>query len=379
MKTANGKIIVLASVLLASTPGVAPAQDPVQVAPETYKVVLDTPRVRVLEIKLPPGGKSPMHSHPAFIIYSFNANKTKFTLPDGTTREVSMKPGEIAWSEATSHAAENVGGTAAHILNIELKEPPAKTKISLQSRMDPVRVNPGKYKAVFENERVRVLEYRDKPGDKALMHSHPDHLVYALSDLQRRFTFPDGKTADLRQEGGSAVWVNAETHAGENTGQTDTHVLIVELKDQPAAHTSSASSASAGAMSVRFQDAKWEKMLPELEKDSPEISILRVDPKTQAAQLLIRTPAAMHVPKHWHAANETHTMIIGTATFECDGERVTLGPGSFNYIPGKMVHQAWTSAGSVVFITVDHAWDINWVEGPPKASDVGVAPPDPAK
>ncbi len=126
---------------------------------------------------------------------------------------------------------------------------------------------------------------------------------------------------------------------------------------------------------TNFQDVKWEKMLPELGADSPEISILRVDPKTQATQLLIRTPTAIHVPKHWHSANETHTVISGTATFECGDERVAQGPGSFNYMPSRMVHQAWTSAGHVLFITVDGPWDIHWVEGPPSRSDLGVTPP----
>jgi quercetin dioxygenase-like cupin family protein len=123
-------------------------------------------------------------------------------------------------------------------------------------------------------------------------------------------------------------------------------------------------------LGVNFKDVKWEKMFPEFGNDSPEISILRVDPKTRATQLLIRTPTAMHVPKHWHSANETHTVISGTITFECDGQRETLGPGSFNYMPRKTMHQAWTSAGHVVFITVDSAWDINWVEGPPTAKDI---------
>jgi quercetin dioxygenase-like cupin family protein len=116
-------------------------------------------------------------------------------------------------------------------------------------------------------------------------------------------------------------------------------------------------------------------MVPELGNDSPQISILRVDPKTNATQLLIRTPKKMHVPMHWHSANETHTMIQGTAVFEHEGKREQLGPGGFNYIPAKMPHQAWTSEGSVVFITVDAAWDVNWVGNPPSKTDLDQTPP----
>jgi len=121
---------------------------------------------------------------------------------------------------------------------------------------------------------------------------------------------------------------------------------------------------------TNYADAKWDKIIPDLGADSPEISILHVDPKTKATKLLIRTPAAMHVRKHWHSANETHTMILGNASFECDGKRIEQTPGSFNYLPAKMVHEAWVPAGGLVFITVDGPWDVNWVEGPPTAADV---------
>lgn len=132
------------------------------------------------------------------------------------------------------------------------------------------------------------------------------------------------------------------------------------------------------AMSAPYESLKWEVMMPDLGKDSPQISILRVDPVTHATQLLIRNTSALHVPMHWHSANETHTMIHGSALFECDGKRQRLGPGGFNYIPARMHHQAWLSPDSLAFITVDSGWDVNWVSGPPQRSDVGKAAP-PAK
>lgn len=119
-----------------------------------------------------------------------------------------------------------------------------------------------------------------------------------------------------------------------------------------------------------YKDLKWDKILPDLGESSPEICILHVDPKTKATKLLIRMPKGIHIRKHWHSANETHTMIVGTIVFACDGERIEQGPGSFNYLPAKMVHEAWPSAGSVVFITVDGPWDVNWVEGAPTAADL---------
>src|SRR5262245_66498107 len=61
--------------------------------------------------------------------------------------------------------------------------------------------------------------------------------------------------------------------------------------------------------------ARWKKMLPDLGDASPEIAILHVDPKTEATQLLIRTPKALHVRQHWHSANETQDRVVGPPPF----------------------------------------------------------------
>jgi hypoxanthine phosphoribosyltransferase len=74
-------------------------------------------------------------------------------------------------------------------------------------------------------------------------------------------------------------------------------------------------------------------------------------PKRTRLQLLIRSPKVLHVRKHWHSANEMHTVITGTATFACDGKKAEFGPGGFNYMPARLVHEAWVGAGSVTFIT----------------------------
>jgi AraC-like ligand binding domain len=124
------------------------------------------------------------------------------------------------------------------------------------------------------------------------------------------------------------------------------------------------------AVFKNYQDLKWGKILPDLGESSPEICILGIDAKTQATKLMIRAPKGIHVRKHWHSANETHTIILGTQVYACEGKRMEQGPGSFNSMPAKMVHEAWLPAGSLVFITVDGAWDVNWVEGPPTATDL---------
>src|SRR5260370_909455 len=101
------------------------------------------------------------------------------------------------------------------------------------------------------------------------------------------------------------------------------------------------------AVFKNYKDLKWDKILPDLGQSSPEICVLHVDPKTKATKLLIRTPTGIHIRKHWHSANETHTMIVGTAEFACHGKRTEQGPGSFNSLPATMVHAADMRGGVV--------------------------------
>ena len=95
---------------------------------------------------------------------------------------------------------------------------------------DPTVTDPEKYTVVFENDRVRVLEYHDRPGDKTHPHRHPDSVMYTLSSFQRRVS-SGGRHADVGLAAGQVRWVAAQEHVGENTGATDTHCLFIELKE----------------------------------------------------------------------------------------------------------------------------------------------------
>src|SRR3954449_1420736 len=96
--------------------------------------------------------------------------------------------------------------------------------------LDPVQTNPEHYAVVFENERVRVLEYTDRPGDRTTPHQHPDSVMYTLSSFRRRLHAGDTHR-DVEMPAGMTGWLPAQEHAGENIGDTETHVLFVELKE----------------------------------------------------------------------------------------------------------------------------------------------------
>jgi beta-alanine degradation protein BauB len=96
---------------------------------------------------------------------------------------------------------------------------------------DPTKVASDVYKLVMDNERVRVFDVRFKPGQKAIMHSHPDHVVYVLSDYTLDLKLPDGSSQKVPLKAGQAIFMGAGPHAAENIGKTDGHALVVELKE----------------------------------------------------------------------------------------------------------------------------------------------------
>ncbi|NUR74557.1 MAG: cytoplasmic protein [Hamadaea sp.] len=94
---------------------------------------------------------------------------------------------------------------------------------------DPTVTDPDLYRVVFENDRVRVLEYFDEPGAQTHPHDHPDSVMITLSAFRRRVSL-GGEQRDLELPAAQARWVGAQRHSGHNTGETPTHVFFVELK-----------------------------------------------------------------------------------------------------------------------------------------------------
>jgi quercetin dioxygenase-like cupin family protein len=101
--------------------GATLAQDVMKVSPETHKVLLENDQVRVLGVRVKPGEKVGLHSHPASVIYYLSDGKIKFTKPDGKTEERKVKAGAALWSEPSTHVAENVGNAEFREVHIELK------------------------------------------------------------------------------------------------------------------------------------------------------------------------------------------------------------------------------------------------------------------
>ena len=111
--------------VLALMVSTAPAEenlDPLIVAADTHKLVLENAFVRVIESKVPAGKLEPKHKHPhGLTVYLANYTIEQKTFPDGKVTQHERKLGMVNWSESVVHEVRNIGKTPSHAIRIELK------------------------------------------------------------------------------------------------------------------------------------------------------------------------------------------------------------------------------------------------------------------
>lgn len=96
------------------------SRDAVAVDPDVHHVVFENEHVRVFEALVAPGTMSPMHTHPPMLLVSLASARIKFTLPDGSTQILDLRPGQTLWFDGAEHSWKMLAGTA-HVVAVEVK------------------------------------------------------------------------------------------------------------------------------------------------------------------------------------------------------------------------------------------------------------------
>jgi beta-alanine degradation protein BauB len=97
---------------------------------------------------------------------------------------------------------------------------------------DAPTVAPRSYRIVLENDRVRVLEYKSRPGFGVCgqgMHYHPEHVTVSLTGAKLKETI-DGKARFVDIPAGAVFYDPAQVHSAEVIGGLGTRSYIIELK-----------------------------------------------------------------------------------------------------------------------------------------------------
>jgi len=194
---------------------------------------IDNDQARILVVNSAPDVKSSLHKHDMnrVMIY-LDAGKMTLTDPNGKVETLNFKAGEVLWSPAGGlHTSLNVSGHAVRIVEVELKSKPGRASPLKQPALDPVKVDPKRYKVELENDQVRVFRVRYEPHDKGVTHEHTlNRAVTFITDGNMKVTTPDGESKILKTVVGDVTWGGPARHIEENLSDQPFEVVVVEFK-----------------------------------------------------------------------------------------------------------------------------------------------------
>lgn len=117
-----------------STPKLQPLRipDALNVAAEQYTREFENEYVRITRVRFGPHAKVAMHTHPTpgGVIVAITDQNARLTAPDGTSREVHYKAGDVRWASSTpgadstvqsAHAEENLSDSPFQLIRIDSK------------------------------------------------------------------------------------------------------------------------------------------------------------------------------------------------------------------------------------------------------------------
>lgn len=104
-------------------------------------------------------------------------------------------------------------------------------KENAQLNIDPVKISPGIFKILLDNQHVRVVQYSLKPGEKDDWHTHPGKSSYVVSGGKLKVHLENGEIILADEETGTASWMDyVGKHYVENIGKTTVTIVFTEIK-----------------------------------------------------------------------------------------------------------------------------------------------------
>jgi quercetin dioxygenase-like cupin family protein len=92
-------------------------------------------------------------------------------------------------------------------------------------------------------------------------------------------------------------------------------------------------------------------------------AILRGNPRSGPAWVLLKLASGCRVPWHWHTANESLVVISGRGTIEMkDAPPLQFAPGAYASLPSHHQHQATCTRSCLLFNAADAAFDIHYAD-----------------
>jgi hypothetical protein len=221
------------------------AQDPLQVAPNNYKLELKNVWVKVVRAHYGAREKIVAHDHTqtaAAYVYLNDCGPVIFkhlNLSYGAITRPETKAGSFRLYKAVKevHEVENPNDTPSDFLRVEFKTEPVNDK-TLRGKFYRESYPAGEnfQKTQFENEQIRVTRLVIAPNKKmdVSANSSEPALLIALSPAKFKVSGKKIKAAQVSLELGRARWLGAgRQETLENPGDAPVELLRFDLKTKP--------------------------------------------------------------------------------------------------------------------------------------------------
>mgnify|MGYP001545885494 FL=1 len=209
------------------------AGDPATDLPELCETLPPQDRARCAA----PGHNWHNHKLNRVLIY-FRTGGERLTYLDGFISDLKWDPGTVSWSPAigfhysgplpTPRVDPRPSGPSGIIVAIKKGGYPAKV---VGTALDPLRVAPGNFTLLFENDQVRALRLKVGPGQSVPMHEYTlGHLVVCMTDMNARMTSPEGEAEVAQHKLGDFSWSGPSRQKIENLSKQPMEMVVLEMK-----------------------------------------------------------------------------------------------------------------------------------------------------
>jgi hypothetical protein len=177
---------------------------------EPIQVAFENEYVRIVHVNLGAEQTPPKYTPAATPVVAVDLNSGSVRYSDSVSPDDSRRPGNATVRE----------------IRVELKGAPDTTPLDL----DAVRIEPTRFKVIFENDRVRVVRLRFGSRERGVMVTHPPRVLVTLTEVSVKLLFADGRSDERGAPAGVAAWLDSETLQTENACSEPLEVVLVEPK-----------------------------------------------------------------------------------------------------------------------------------------------------
>lgn len=192
---------------------------------------IDNDQAHVIIAHEQPHVKTPLHEHKfnRVMVY-LSAGRQDLVPQTGAKTALNFKAGDVRWSPVSGkHTSEVVSGAPVTIVEVEVKK--EGNGKAIDTRLDPLKVDPRDYKLEFENSQVRVIRVHMAAHRQVPLHEHMlNRVVIYLTDQNGSMTQSDGKVDTAQHKAGEVSWGAPVTHKEENLMDHPFEAIMVEFK-----------------------------------------------------------------------------------------------------------------------------------------------------